>query len=434
MTEPGPQQPHPSTNPAASAAGASGSAAGNADTMWARAVIDRGLATREEVAECLKTARADPAKPLALVQVLMAKQLVTMSQLRRIKADTEGERAAAANRGVPGYQLMRKLGAGAMAVVYLARQVSLDRMVAIKFIAKKHLSDPIFVERFYKEGRAAAKLNHPHIVGAYDVGQAGEQHYFIMEYVDGDTVFDRMQAKKRLPEKEALAIIRQVALALEHAHERGFVHRDIKPKNLMITSTGVVKLADLGLARAMGDQEAAAAETGKAFGTPYYISPEQIRGLAEIGPPADIYGLGATLYHMLTGKVPFEGKNPNEVMQRHLKDALVPPDHLVPTISNGCAEVVEMMMAKPARDRYQSAKELIEDIDLVMKGEAPHHARKPLDVGSLAAVADEAPATAELRHAGPPSAFANPVTLGIAIGLGASVLVNGLLLYLLLSK
>ena len=155
---------------------------------------------------------------------------------------------------------------------------------------------------------------------AHDVqgqGQAGEQHYFIMEYVDGDTVLDRMQAKKRLPEKEALAIIRQVALALEHAHERGFVHRDIKPKNLMVTSTGVVKLADLGLARAMGDQEAAAAETGKAFGTPYYISPEQIRGLPDIGPPADIYGLGATLYHMLTGKVPFEGKNPNEVMQRH---------------------------------------------------------------------------------------------------------------------
>ena len=143
MTDPGSQQPRSSTSTDASAASASGSSAGNADTMWARAVIDRGLATREEVAECVKIARADPAKPLALVQVLMAKQLVTMSQLRRIKADTEGERAAAANRGVPGYQLVRKLGAGAMAVVYLARQVSLDRMVAIKFIAKKHLSDPV---------------------------------------------------------------------------------------------------------------------------------------------------------------------------------------------------------------------------------------------------------------------------------------------------
>lgn len=400
--------------------------------MWAKAIIDRGLATKDEVLECLRAARADPNKPQALVQVLMARQLVTLSQLRRIKADSEGERATAASRGVPGYQVLRKLGAGAMAVVYLARQVSLDRLVAIKFIAKKHLSDPNFVERFYKEGRAAAQLNHPHIVGAYDVGQAGEQHYFIMEYIDGDTVHDRMHAKKRIPEQEALGIVRQVALALEHAHERGFVHRDIKPKNLMITSSGVVKLADLGLARAMGDQETAAAEAGKAFGTPYYISPEQIRGMAEIGPPADIYGLGATLYHMLTGRVPFEGKHPTEVMQRHLKDPLVPPDHLVPSVSNGCAEMVEMMMAKSPRDRYQSARQLIEDIDLVLRGEPPHHAHRPVDMGTLVTEPDAG--GAELRRAGPPGLLGSPVNMGLVLAAAISVIINVVLALVLLSR
>ncbi len=434
MSTPG-QEPQESTrddapSPAASSSGST--AASNSDTLWAKAILERGFATREEVADCLREARRDLSKPRPLVQVMMARQVVTISQLRRIRADQDGERAAAASRGVPGYQLLKKLGAGAMAVVYLAKQVSLDRFVAIKFIAKKHLADPSFVERFYKEGRAAAKLNHPHIVGAYDVGQSGEQHYFVMEYVDGDTVFDRMTAKRRLPETEALQIIRQVALALDHAHERGFVHRDIKPKNLMINSSGVVKLADLGLARAMGDMEAAAAEIGKAFGTPYYISPEQIRGLPDIGPPADIYGLGATLYHMLTGKVPFEGRNPNEVMQKHLRDALVPPDHIVPTISNGCAEIVEMMMAKSSRDRYQTAKELLEDVDLVLKGDPPHYAKKPLDVGSLAEVASEVSAE-PTRGADGAQSYVPSLNAGMLIGLLVSLISNGVLLFLLLS-
>jgi serine/threonine-protein kinase len=196
-----------------------------------------------------------------------------------------------------------------------------------------------------------------------------------MEYVDGDTVHDRILAARRMPEREALQITKQVAKALRHAHEKGFIHRDIKPKNIMISKSGVAKLADLGLARAVSDREAAEAEAGKAFGTPYYISPEQAKGLPDVTPAADIYGLGATFYHMLTGRVPFEGKNPAEVMRKHLNESLTPPDHLVPELSHASALIVEMMMAKDPRDRYQNASQLLEDLDAALEGRDPVHAR-----------------------------------------------------------
>ena len=336
-----------------------------------RAVVDRGWATREEVEKCREIQTRLP-PGTKLTDVLVQKEVVTRRQLARLQKELEADRGQSA---IPGYQMIRKLGAGAMATVFLAKQISLDRLVAVKVLPRKYSSDPKFIERFYKEGRAAAKLNDQHIVGALDVGQAGEHHYFVMEYVDGDTVHDRIQAARRVPEREAITLVMQVARALKHAHEKGFIHRDIKPKNIMISKAGVAKLADLGLARAVSDREAAEAEAGKAFGTPYYISPEQARGVVDITPAADIYGLGATFYHMVTGRVPFEGKNPTEVMQRHLKDPLTPPDHLAPDLSQGTALVIEMMMAKDARDRYQSAAQLIEDLEAVLAGNDPVHAR-----------------------------------------------------------
>ena len=158
----------------------------------------------------------------------------------------------------------------------------------------------------------------------------------------------------------------------------------------MLAKNGVVKLADMGLARAMSDAEAAEAEAGKAFGTPYYISPEQIRGEKDIGRPADIYSLGATLYHMVTGQVPFEGKNPSSVMSKHLKAPLVPPDHVNPKLSNGLGEVIEMMMAKKVRDRYTSCEDLLIDLRALMKGEKPPLAHRELssegDLAHLASV------------------------------------------------
>jgi serine/threonine-protein kinase len=356
------------------------------DTVVGRLVVDQGLATPDEVAHCLEQAKAlaEESNQRSLSDLLIDNEYVTKRQIERLRLLAEAERSG---QKIPGYKVMGKLGAGAMATVFKAKQLNLDRFVAIKVLPRKFTSNIQFIERFYAEGRAAAQLNHPNIVQAYDVGKAGEFHYFVMEYVDGRTVFDDIVKHKRLSEAEALDIVIQVADALEHAHQRGLIHRDVKPKNIMINQQGVAKLADMGLARAVSDKEMAEAEAGKAFGTPYYISPEQIRGEMTIGPPADIYSLGATLYHMVTGNVPFDGKNPSSVMHKHLKAPLIPPDHVNPKLSNGISEVIEMMMAKDPRKRYKHSKDLLIDLRALKAGQPPVIARHEVKVEELANLA-----------------------------------------------
>ena len=372
----------------------------NVDTLVARMVVDAGLATNEEVEHCLALARqniTEEQNQQSLMHILVNNRYATERQLARLKQQLEAERSG---QKIVGYKFLGKLGAGAMATVHKAKQMSLDRTVAIKILPRKFSSNPQFIERFYAEGRAAAALNHPNIVQAYDVGKSGEFHYFVMEFVDGRSVYDDIARHKRYNEKDAIDIIIQIAEALQHAHEKGLIHRDVKPKNLMLTKEGMAKLADMGLARAMNDKEMAEAEAGKAFGTPYYISPEQIRGEVNITPAADIYSLGATLYHMVTGNVPFDGKNPSAVMHKHLKAELVPPDHVNPKLSAGISEVIEMMMAKDPKARYKSCKDLLIDLRAVRKGENPPLAHKDIlpqeDIAALAAA--EASASSEIAE------------------------------------
>ena len=360
----------------------------NIDTVLGRLAIEQGLATAEEVDNCLRQQRdksEDSGNPnqRSLAELLVSTGVLTANQVTRLRPQAEEQKA---NQQLPGYQIIRRLGAGAMATVYLAKQLSLDRLVAVKVLPQKFSSNPDFVNRFYAEGKAAAKLNHPNIVGALDVGKAGEYHYFVMEYVQGRTVHDDIVANKHYPEDEALEIVLQVTSALEHAHKAGFIHRDVKPKNIMIMESGTAKLADMGLARAVSDREAAEAEQGKAFGTPYYISPEQIRGEVDVDFRADIYGLGATFYHMVTGQVPFDGPNPSSVMHKHLKADLIPADHLNPKLTAGIAEIIDTCMAKDPKQRYQSTTDLLQDLVAVKNGEAPLQARKKFDLSALASL------------------------------------------------
>lgn len=358
----------------------------NLDTLVGRAVVEQGLATPEQVKHCIALAKdAADQNQQSLWHLLVANGYATPSQMTRLKERLDEER-----KGIPGYTDFRELGKGAMAKVYRAKQRSLDRYVAVKILPQKFASNPQFIERFFREGQAAAKLNHPNIVQAFDVGQHRETYYFVMEYVDGRTVHDDIVKNQRYKEKTAIEVAIQVAEALDHAHEQGLIHRDVKPKNIMITKNDVVKLADMGLARAMEDKDAAEAEKGKAFGTPYYISPEQVMGLDSVGPRADIYSLGATLYHMVTGVVPYEGKDPSEVMKKHLKAQLTPPDHVNPKLSAGISEVIEMMMAKKPDARYKSCKDLLLDLRALKVGDPPPIAHKGLsqmgDIQGLAAL------------------------------------------------
>ncbi len=399
------------------------------DSQICRLVVERQFTTADELREATdrqrQLAQGGQSRPVG--ELLVELGYVTRTQLLRLQTGNE-DSGGRPSQQIPGYQLQKRVGAGAMAVVYRAKQLSLDRIVAVKVLPRKLSRSAEFVERFYREGKAAAALNHNNIVQAIDVGEAGGFHYFVMEFVEGCTVYDEVAGGKVYSEREAIDIVHQVAEALEHAHDRGIIHRDVKPKNIMLTTERVAKLADMGLARAATDLEAAMAEAGRAYGTPYYISPEQIRGEVHIDKRADIYSLGATFYHMVTGRVPFEGPTPSAVMHKHLKEPLVPPDHINTKLTAGAAAMIEMMMSKDRDKRYASCKELIEDLDLLARGQPPHYAQPGLDHESFATLAKGAP-TPRAEVAAPPQAEGlSPVVISVGLVAVVSVLANIVLL------
>jgi serine/threonine-protein kinase len=354
----------------------------NYDSLFGKIAIDQGICTDTEIGHCFKELKSRAAtEPTTLKRILVEYGYMTPTQAKRLDGNIKESKDAAGK--IPGYKVLGKLGAGAMAVVYKARQLSLDRSVAIKVLPRRFSEKSNYIQRFFKEGKLAAKLNHNNIVQAIDVGEVNGIYYFVMEYVEGKTIYDDISKGKIFSEEEALDIIIQVAHALKHAHSINMIHRDVKPKNIMINLDGVVKLADMGLARETSDIKAAKSEQGKAFGTPYYIAPEQIRGEVTIDGRADIYALGATFYHMVTGRVPFEAGTPSEVMRKHLKDPIVPPDHINTSLSGGLAEVIEVMMAKKKSERYQNCEELLGDLDALQKGLPPIRARQRFNLDAM---------------------------------------------------
>jgi len=359
----------------------------NYDTIFGKIAVEHGFCTNAELKRSLEElVSRRKINPISLQNLMIDLGYITSTQAKRLKTQIRDSKAVA--HQIPGYKIQGKLGAGAMAVVYKAKQLSLNRNVAIKVLPKRFSENPEYVERFYKEGQAAGKLNHNNIVQAYDVGEAGGYHYFVMEYVEGKTLYDDIAAGKIYTEQEAIQVIMQVSHALAHAHACGLIHRDVKPKNIMINKAGVVKLADMGLARETTDIETAQTEKGKAYGTPYYIAPEQIRGEVDIDGRADIYGLGATMYHLVTGRVPFMADEPADVMRKHLKEQLIPPDHINTSLSAGISEVIEVMMAKRKENRYNDVEELLIDLEALKEGKSPLRAHRRFDVSMLEELED----------------------------------------------
>jgi serine/threonine-protein kinase len=411
----------------------------NLDTEVGKVVVDSGLATRTEIDFCREQQKqaSDP-NQRSLADLLVEHSFITVNQAKRIRSQLEERRGSK----IPGYQLLDRLGKGAMATVYRARQLSLDRIVAVKVLPRRMSDNPEFVERFYKEGRAAARLSHNNIVQAIDVGSTPDGfHFFVMEYIEGKTLYDIMQPPpvgegRNFSEAEALDIVIQIAEALAHAHRRGLIHRDVKPKNIILTPQGVAKLTDLGLARALDDSRAAESEMGKAYGTPYYISPEQIRGELSIDHRADIYSLGATMYHMVTGAPPFEGETPSAVMHKHLKTPLVPPDHLNTALSAGVGEIIEVAMAKNRDERYATVSDMLDDLRAVRSGDPPIHARRPVDIDQLEKV-EQTARTVDIDPLPPSPAtafWATPAAIAILAALTVSVVGDLVLFFLYMNK
>jgi eukaryotic-like serine/threonine-protein kinase len=260
------------------------------------------------------------------------------------------------------YRIVRKLGSGGMANVYLAEDEDLGRRVAIKILNERYANDELFIERFRREAKSAAALSHPNIVSVYDRGEAEGTYYIAMEVIEGRSLKELIMTRGPLPIPQALAYTHEILEALRFAHRHGIIHRDIKPHNILIGER--LKVTDFGIARAGASQMT---EAGSIMGTAQYLSPEQARG-APVTAASDLYSVGIVLYEMLTGKVPFTGDSAIEIAMKHLNEAPKPPSKIRPEIPEELDAVVLRALAKNPEDRYQTAEDFSEDLHRVEAG------------------------------------------------------------------
>jgi serine/threonine-protein kinase len=269
------------------------------------------------------------------------------------------------------FRLDKKLGEGGMGAVYKAHQISMDRVVALKLLAKNLASNAHFVERFYREARTMAKLDHPNIVRGYAVGENEGQHFVAMEFIDGQSMQKWMDKLGKLSVGDAVHVVLRAAYALQHAHEQSLVHRDIKPDNILMTTKGVVKVADLGLAKNT-DDDMSLTQSGTGFGTPHYMPLEQYRDAKRVDGRADIFALGVTLYYFLSGKYPFSGETHFDVIKAKELAKTTPVRRLNPEVPERLDLMIDKMVQKDAAHRYQSCAAVIEALEsLGVANEAP---------------------------------------------------------------
>jgi serine/threonine-protein kinase len=289
------------------------------------------------------------------------------------------------------YRLDEKIGAGGMSTVYRARDLTLERDVAVKIMHREIAADSDHLERFRREARAVAQLSHPHIVNVIDAGEDEGRPYIVFEYVQGETLKDRIRRVGRLPVAEAVAYAVEIARALGYAHQRHIVHRDVKPQNVLIDADGSAKVTDFGIARTL-DQEGLTAD-GRVLGTTDYVSPEQALGHKVTGQ-SDLYSLGIVLFEMLAGEVPFRGENQVAVAMKHVRDTLPDVQRLRPEVSSALAAVLERATAKDLDQRYADDLDLIADLEDVLAIEA---ARAGGATGEATAVLRTLPERAQRR-------------------------------------
>ena len=280
---------------------------------------------------------------------------------------------SAANQTYGGrYAVIERVGVGGMAEVYRARDELLGREVAVKVLSERLSTDRSFVERFRREAQAAANLNHPNIVSLYDYGSDGATNFIVMEFIDGQSLGELIQQQAPLLPERAAEIAGDVAKALERAHNAGLVHRDIKPNNIMLTSSGQTKVTDFGIVRALGGEtDQQMTQTGMVIGTAAYLSPEQAQG-NPVDARSDVYSLGCVLYEMLTGTTPFTGDTPLAVAYKHVRETPDPPSSLNPDVPADLDAITMKALAKNPDNRYASATEMRDDLERFTAGQSVH--------------------------------------------------------------
>ena len=263
------------------------------------------------------------------------------------------------------YEIIKKIGDGGMAFVYKAKDILLNRIVAVKVLRPEFVDDDEFLGKFKREAEAVASLSHPNIVNVYDVGEDGKVHYIVMEYIDGQNLKEIIKNEGTLDEYTALDITKQIAMALSAAHKKGIIHRDIKPHNILISNEGrVVKVADFGIAKAVSNSTMT--NIGSIIGSVHYFSPEQAKGKF-VSNNADLYSLGIVLYEMIIGKVPFRGDSPISIALQHINDEIEFTSEEQINIPQSVRTIIKKLTEKSSVDRYQSAEEVIEDIEYIEK-------------------------------------------------------------------
>jgi serine/threonine-protein kinase len=330
------------------------------DDAFARYVLDNRIVSPQQVVQARRALSAALAigVPLTLAETLTRMGALTAAQWANVEKRLQSLPPGITQLGQ--YKLMRKIGGGAMGEVYLAEDSLAMREVALKLLSPELAADPEFLGRFRREAVAAGKLNHLNLVTAFAFGEDHGRHYYVMEYCPGQPLDVVLARERTLGCERALRVTQDIAGGLGHAHENGIIHRDVKPANIMLTPEGTARLLDLGLSRRRAETDDTA---GQAVGTPHYIAPEQARGLdAVVDGRADIYSLGATLYHMLTGRPPFVGEDSRQVMRQHVSAPPPPPQDFRPDLPEGVILLLRRMLAKVPNDRHRDCAELVREI------------------------------------------------------------------------
>lgn len=338
------------------------------DLMYGKLAVKNGFMTPEQLRETMSTLSEN--SNLTFGQVALKRGFITEEQLKAVRLAYERmlKDKQKKEMSVMGYEILSMIGEGGLGVVYRARQISMNRLVALKILHKKWVDDEEFRKRFLLEARLLGKLNHPGLITVYDVGKEDWKYYFSMELIEGRTVEDMVDKDGPLPVPYAIDIAIQVAKVINYLKEQGVVHCDIKPGNIIVSKDDIAKLGDFGFARIGLELGKEMDET--VLGTPEYISPEQAMGEKDLDFRSDIYSLGVSLYHMVTGKPPYEGPS-GIVMRKHLKAEIPDAKEENPNVSRDISRILKKMMAKSPDERYQSVEELMGELAVARFSEDP---------------------------------------------------------------